>query len=203
MFEKWNTFVKIYFDFHYETAGILWGFLLGLYIVFRRKEGKNITGKQILGGGIFAMYFVLILGVTLLNRTIKDSYRMELMPFWSYRETFCNGNKALGIQILQNILAFIPWGILVPLLFERFRRFKHTVLSAAVLSGAIEILQLVFRCGLCELDDVMNNVLGTIIGYAIWRVAVLRGKTLGFEKTDRKILNTGCEISSESGRGDS
>ncbi len=41
-------------------------------------------------------------------------------------------------------------------------------LAACLLSGFIEGIQLVFSCGLCELDDVMNNTIGAGIGYIVW-----------------------------------
>ena len=33
----------------------------------------------------------------------------------------------------------------------------------------IECSQLMFRCGLCELDDVLDNAIGAAIGYAVWK----------------------------------
>ena len=66
------------------------------------------------------------------------------------------------IQNLQNILFFIPFGVLFP-----NKRWWATVLLAAVFSILIEVIQFVGGYGLAELDDVICNVLGAMIGFWI------------------------------------
>jgi len=44
------------------------------------------------------------------------------------------------------------------------------ILSTIGLSFGIEVIQLVFKLGLFEFDDVFHNVLGAVIGYGLWRV---------------------------------
>ena len=77
----------------------------------------------------------------------------ELIPFWSY------GVKSLRMEILLNIILFIPVGLLAP-------RWK-TVGLAAGYSLLIELAHLVNFRGLFEFDDVIHNALGTAIGVLI------------------------------------
>ena len=80
------------------------------------------------------------------------------------------------------MLAFVPLGIFLPVLFRKMQSFCHVVVAAAVLSAVIEISQLIFRCGLCELDDVMNNTLGAAAGYGMWKIVSIAAGMLKKER---------------------
>ena len=97
-----------------------------------------------------AGYLFLILAVTVLDRRPGPKMTYELIPFWSY------GVKLLRMEILLNIILFIPVGLLAP-------RWK-TVGLAAGYSLLIELAQLISYRGLFEFDDVIHNALGTAIG---------------------------------------
>lgn len=167
----WNT----YFNFHYSAALCVGAALFAICIFVRRQQCRRC--KERLGAGdiilaaAFSAYMTLLLGVTLLNRNPEKSYRLELQLFWSYQKTLTEANRELGLQILYNILAFLPFGILFPLLFRRMDSALRTIGAACLLSAFIELSQLVFRCGLCELDDIMNNTLGAAAGYVLFRAA--------------------------------
>ena len=96
---------------------------------------------------------VLILAVTVLDRRPGPKMTYELIPFWSY------GVKSLRMEILLNIILFIPVGLLSP-------RWK-TVGLAAGYSMLIELAQLISCRGLFEFDDVIHNALGTALGVLI------------------------------------
>ena len=81
--------------------------------------------------------------------------------FWSYKEWF-SGNWNLGWQILANIVLFIPLGVLLP-------NRKRFLLIPILLSISIELLQLYTLRGLFEFDDIFDNTLGAVIGWAIGR----------------------------------
>lgn len=170
----WST----YFDFQYCAAfcvgAVLFVFISSILFREQRKKRINRTPWHIIYALLFSVYMTFLLGVTLMNRKPEQSYRLELQLFWSYLETIRDGNTGLGKQILYNILAFVPFGILVPMTFGRMRKASRVILVAVLLSAMIEITQLVFKCGLCELDDVINNTLGAGLGYAIWSQTPLR-----------------------------
>ena len=100
--------------------------------------------------GLLAGYLFLILAVTVLDRRPGPRMTYELIPFWSY------GVKSLRMEILLNILLFIPVGLLAP-------RWKAVGLAAGY-SMLIELAQLVSFRGLFEFDDVIHNALGTAAG---------------------------------------
>jgi len=96
--------------------------------------------------GLLAGYLFLILAVTVLDRRPGP----KLIPFWSY------GVKALRMEILLNVILFIPVGLLAP-------RWKTVGLEAGY-SMLIELAQLISYRGLFEFDDVIHNALGTAVG---------------------------------------
>lgn len=64
---------------------------------------------------------------------------------------------------LGNFVAFIPFGIVIPLLFRcNFIRFITLfILSITIL----EILQMLFRLGAFDIDDIIINTLGAAVGF--------------------------------------
>ena len=173
MLQKIRLVWNIYFDFHYGAAIVI-GIILFVFCtvslsLWKKKHGKNMNGKEMVIIFLLCIYLTFLFGVTLLNRRPEQSYSMELMPFWSYQESLFNGNVSLGEQIFYNIMAFVPFGIFFPVLLHNMQRLRRVAAAALLLSAFIETTQLLFKCGLCELDDVMNNTLGAVIGYGIWR----------------------------------
>ena len=111
---------------------------------------------------------------------VAESYRYNSMPFkeiirfWTYRAQL--GTKAVVINLGGNLGAFIPFGLFVPIISVKLRKAWKVILLGALLSTAIEFLQLVTKVGCCDIDDIILNTIGTMIGYwlfllchLIWR----------------------------------
>lgn len=74
------------------------------------------------------------------------------------------------VNLLGNVVMFIPLGYLLPKTFRPLRKFLLLVLCVVVSITLVEILQLVTCLGSCDVDDLILNVAGAIIGYLIWRI---------------------------------
>lgn len=77
-------------------------------------------------------------------------------------------------QLVGNVVLFVPLGFFLPLLDARFRRFAKTVAVGLSVSVGIELVQLAMLLMLgvrrsVDVDDVILNVAGACLGYAIWR----------------------------------
>ena len=81
--------------------------------------------------------------------------------------TFRPGTFA-GQFFYANILLFIPAGIFLPVLSPVQRHWYRTLLSGCLCSCTIEFAQLITDHSYCQVDDVLTNSLGTLIGYGIW-----------------------------------
>lgn len=65
-----------------------------------------------------------------------------------------------------NIILFIPLGFLVPAVWKNYRSVKTMFFMGLALSAGIEILQ-IFTFRLTDVDDLITNTAGTVIGYYI------------------------------------
>ena len=68
---------------------------------------------------------------------------------------------------------FVPLGILLPMLFKKIRKLQYCVLTGFLCSCMIEVSQLVIQRGFCQLDDVITNTVGAVVGWMIWRIIQL------------------------------
>ena len=181
-----DAVLSVYTGFRFGWGCVAAILCFVLYMVYavkvKKKSGFSITGKVYLKGIVFSAYMVALLGGTLLNRTTGIDDRIKLVPFWSYWDTFVLHDETLWQQMLFNVVGFIPWGFLFPILFDNMRKMRKNVFGAVLMSLCIELMQLVFRFGLFEFDDVFHNTLGALIGYAIWKV-ICKKSMVG--KTDK------------------
>ena len=67
-----------------------------------------------------------------------------------------------------NVLLFVPFGAILPVLHRNFRRFPVTLLCGILLSVSVEIIQYISCRGSCDVDDVLLNTLGCAAGYVIF-----------------------------------
>lgn len=67
-------------------------------------------------------------------------------------------------EIYFNILAFLPFGLYAEILFKKWRAWKKILLFLMV-SLSFEVIQCLFEIGASDITDLINNVLGGIIGF--------------------------------------
>ena len=79
---------------------------------------------------------------------------------------------------ILNIIMFMPLGFLLPLIWKNFRNAKKVVLMGFLMSLAIEICQL-FNLRATDIDDLMMNTLGALVGYCCWKVFSLIFRNAG------------------------
>jgi glycopeptide antibiotics resistance protein len=68
-------------------------------------------------------------------------------------------------NLAGNIIGFSPFGIILPLLSKRFQKLSRVTLATFFLSLTFELIQLIFEFGSFDVDDLILNTIGGIIGY--------------------------------------
>lgn len=131
-----------------------WLWLIVAALVVWLIDGRRITPRPLL-----AAYILFILMETIIGRKVGVG-RVELVPFWSY------SHPELRMEIILNYMLFIPLGVLLYLCFGE-KLGLRVVIAGLLLSVSIEIVQLVFRIGLFEFDDMIGNTVGCLIGAVI------------------------------------
>ncbi len=141
------------------TIGII---LYNIFIVkYLSKNEIQVSKLFIVGVYIFTYYLWAVLSITgpgnLLDIGSQSSIVISWIPFrWL---------SMFGL--ITNAILFIPLGVLLPSLWKRFEGFFKTVLMGFGLSLTIEMLQLL-NIRATDIDDLIMNTLGTIIGYIIY-----------------------------------
>ena len=74
------------------------------------------------------------------------------------------------INLLGNILLFMPIGFMIPKLWKKLRNYFKFFFITLLIILAIELLQLFTLLGCCDVDDVILNMTGLTAGYIIWTI---------------------------------
>ena len=134
---------------------------------------------------VFAFYMTAVLAlVGFPNITLlKIEVTVNVIPFIYMIPDFANA--------CLNVLLFIPFGFFLPILWEKFRNVKRTIVAGLLTTLFIEISQL-FTGRATDIDDVITNILGTIIGYyiAYWFTKAFTGRVL--ENSKQSDFNLIC-----------
>jgi glycopeptide antibiotics resistance protein len=95
---------------------------------------------------------------------------ISIIPFKSLLDMINNNISVTRIleNILGNIAIFIPFGLLLPIVQKD--KSKKIILYGLITSALIEIIQYVFALGSSDIDDLMLNTLGTVIGYLLYKI---------------------------------
>ena len=128
---------------------------------------------------LFLLYVVLLIYFLFfsenLGRTYEErSYLYNLVPFkeinrfWTYREEL--GFAAVFTNIAGNVLCFIPFGAILPVLSRVARNFFVMLMISFEFSLLVECVQLISRVGSFDVDDLMLNTLGGVLGFLLFTV---------------------------------
>ena len=148
------------------AAFVLLIILLGNRLIFKGK--KTLKKSRLLWWTVFISYMVVVLGATLMERG-NFWTNTKIMPlFYSYREAWVSGLAVDWRNIILNICMFMPFGFLLPLGFKICKSFWITSLAGLLFTAIIEGAQLYYHLGMFELDDLMNNTVGTMIGFGFY-----------------------------------
>ena len=155
----------------YRIIGLLAAVVIGLLLVRRNGKWARPLAVVWLAGLVYAAF---------LMRTPYAAPRALLDPFHALKLFLKADNVALlkRLRSLEgaglNILLFVPFGYLLPLLWKRADRWWKVVLCGFLLSLLIELTQLVTHLGMFDLDDLMNNSLGAFLGWGCFCMELRR-----------------------------
>ena len=111
------------------------------------------------------LYFGCIIYITIISRSPALAHTVRITPLWSYLD-WLKGNWSRGTQILLNIVLFVPLGFLLEK--QKTTGCIPNVVSLFV-SVAIEIIQYLTYRGYFDIDDIISNFIGGLVGYLCHR----------------------------------
>ena len=107
-------------------------------------------------------------------------FQMNLVPFKTivgYIKAIVDESMNLNIPVtnlLGNLLMFFLWGIYLPLFFENLKRWKAYVPVTIGLLLGIELVQFFTRRGSFDIDDLILNLAGAMLGFLMWKTRIFQ-----------------------------
>jgi glycopeptide antibiotics resistance protein len=139
--------------FAVATVLVLWIVLLICVIVFKRIPTVQIGHMRLRFGGS------------------THTGPANLVPFHTILPQLLGHNNRVmaKVNLLGNVLPFLPVGFLVPMIF-RTMTWSTAIVLALGTGLLMEVLELVFRVGIFDVDDILLNAFGVCIGFACFRI---------------------------------
>lgn len=98
-----------------------------------------------------------------------EVHSLNLVPFRFVFDAWDMGIRKQLTQSLANVLMFVPLGLTLPLAFKKARSFAKTTVTLLLFSLSIEVVQF-FIGRSADIDDLMLNTLGGMLGYLAFRL---------------------------------
>lgn len=172
------------------------------------KNKKHVNWWKELISFLFAIYIGMVVAVTLFPIPIgfptsieHVSLSINIIPFASIIKDIGQIGIAYGGDVLfmiglivrnvgGNILLFMPLGFLVPIIWDTFKKAKNTILLGLAISISIELLQLIESLfsslvRITDIDDVICNVIGSVVGYFIYKITIMLASKLNIRVLDK------------------
>ena len=166
---------------------------LGYGLVYRKamKGTRTFSKVQLLFAALFLIYLVVLAGATFLGRAgIGYGGLSGQGLFRSYLDAWQHFSTVEWRNLILNICLFIPMGILLPLVFPGMRRFFKVYLTGFLVTVFIELFQKISGRGVMEADDILNNTVGTMIGYGLVMLVLLGIASAGKKNNQQKPMKT-------------
>ena len=134
-------------------------FFIRFCVVNRRSMRKGIVF-------LFLVYFAVVLYLTVFMRIGSVDTSVVTTPFDDLKNAIQYRDPALIQHMVLNVLLFVPFGYLIPAMNpERLRRCSFAFLGGIACSTVIEGVQMVFSLGQSDIDDIIANSIGAVVGY--------------------------------------
>lgn len=137
---------------------------------------------RILCLSLFILYVIAIVYFLLLSdiygrRQGYTDYRYNLIPFreiMRFIHSIMNHGSIhfmdVFVNLIGNVVAFIPFGALIRWVRNQKTGFGIAVLYTFLFSLSIEVVQLITKVGVFDVDDLILNTCGGAIGYLCYRI---------------------------------
>lgn len=144
----------------------------------RLREGARFPRGQAAAILLLLCYLGGLAAVTLMNRMESGmGMGIQLRPFLAFWEAWNAFTLQVWLNPLLNITMFLPLGVLLPLAVKRFQRWYWMLAAGAGISLVIEGFQHFLNRGQADVDDLICNTLGAMLGYCLVMLFLsLKGK---------------------------
>lgn len=139
-------------------------------LLFRRKRGRasmHFSKRYYFLILVFALYIMAVFHVTGAG-TIYNARGLRVADMWERINIIPFSNRIDMVGYLLNVVMFLPFGFLVPLIWKEMGKAAKICASGIAFSLLIELSQLLSSRG-TDVDDLILNTLGTAVGFLLYK----------------------------------
>ena len=114
---------------------------------------------------IFAAIYLLVLIDLTLVRFPQPAPGINLIPMRTIASCWADGQRAIVVNVVGNILLLAPLGMLLPMAWPNRANITCMLISGFLVSLGIELTQYVCGHRMADVDDVLLNTMGALLGY--------------------------------------
>ena len=157
------------------VVGMVWS--IG-YIVMSIKNQSWKGWQHFFISLMFVCYLSALLQITVIRQWsgfldvaqwIHTMETIQWVPLKTTIETAQQGMVSFIYHVGGNMIWFVPFGVLCPLWKKHFFDVRYFILISIALSLGIEILQWILSSGISDIDDILFNTMGSMMGWYLLR----------------------------------
>lgn len=158
----------------------------------QRSDRNSVKRFLLIGYGVLMLYLLFVRGRSMesdLSYWQRVALNYNLTPFhtirnywdilarpehylekWEAAAIYREQAKSAMVNLVGNVVMFIPLGIFLPAIWQKMRKFWKALPAGAGVIVIIELAQLLSLRGSCDVDDLILNLCGIAAGYVLWRM---------------------------------
>ena len=126
--------------------------------------------------GVMFLYALILFFLLFKKKSVGSFRTINLIPFRTIIDYLFNEDVIVRSfafsNIMGNIAIFIPLGIYIPLLINKKSIFTNSAI-VALISLCVEIVQYILVIGTADVDDIILNTIGGLLGILIFKLVYL------------------------------
>lgn len=162
--------MRIEFNVFFAFLIMVWCIYKTVLLWNQKKIGKQIEFSKDVTGTLFFLYILVLIDITMfpieIGYTGKRYMSYNIVPFKSIYGLLHHSWYMVPFRNLVGIiLLFAPLGLFVPIKWRKINKLRKMILIGFFISLFIETLQLSVLHRSADIDDIILNTIGTVIGY--------------------------------------
>ncbi len=143
---------------------------------------KKRTVIRIISRICFVVYMIFLVYFLFLSdgfgRNIgRDQYSYNIVPFQEIKRFMLYwdviGPYMSCVNLLGNVAAFVPFGALIRWVLNKRVRWFEVTFYTFIFSLGVELIQLIGKVGVFDVDDIILNTLGGFLGFVLYYILLL------------------------------
>ncbi|KAB3526767.1 VanZ family protein [Alkaliphilus serpentinus] len=142
---------------------------------FHKRSKKTTWIFVCLAFSLYLFFMIYVLFISSYYNRTPGRVGFNIIPFKTIIQYIMNLKyytiENVLTNLLGNIVVFIPLGFFIPSIFKTLRSGVQTTISVLIITFVVETSQRVLQVGSFDIDDIILNSIGGLIGYFIFYIS--------------------------------